>query len=232
MISVAHSARPRRPRGLPIPEGTTFDRLTVESGPYVLYPKRDGSYHYQCRCSCGRILQVRATNLYMGAKSCGCGRLDAMTRHGESRSRLYRTWERIIQRCHNPNSNVFSDYGGRGIIVCDEWRADYTAFRDWALANGHADGLEIDRWPDNNGPYAPDNCRWATRAEQLRNTRSNSNHTAFGETKCMVDWVADPRCVVSSHCLRYRLKNGWDFPTALTTPPLLRGQRYSDFLDS
>lgn len=74
------------------------------------------------------------------------------------------------QRCGDPNTRSFKDYGGRGITVCDEWAHDFVAFRDWALANGYTDELTIDR-KDPDGNYCPDNCRWATRAEQNRNQR-------------------------------------------------------------
>lgn len=94
--------------------------------------------------------------------------------HGMSHHPIYGAWLGMRTRCHNPKSPAFAYYGGRGIVVCDEWRASFLVFRDWALQNGWDLGLELDRI-NVNGPYAPTNCRWVTRSQQMSNTRKRSN---------------------------------------------------------
>lgn len=85
-----------------------------------------------------------------------------------SGTRLYHVWINMIQRCENKNFTHYHRYGGRGISICKEWREDVTVFRDWSLANGYADNLELDR-RDNDGNYCPDNCRWVTRSVNSKN---------------------------------------------------------------
>lgn len=125
-------------------------------------------------------------------------------------------------RCSNPHNSNYYRYGGRGIRVCDEW-SEYGPFRAWSIANGYADGLTIDRI-NNDGPYSPDNCRWATWEVQRSNTRRNVKLQAFGEIKTMAEWVQDPRCLVQYSTLRVRIvRHKWDTERAITTP--LHGNR-------
>lgn len=79
----------------------------------------------------------------------------------------------MTQRCYYEKHAAYKDYGGRGIQICDEWLDDYKAFRSWALENGYRDGLTIDRI-DHDGNYEPGNCRWVSRARQMRNIRTNT----------------------------------------------------------
>lgn len=130
------------------------------------------------------------------------------------------------ERCSNPNRKEWHNYGGRGISVCGEWE-DFVVFRDWAQENGYADDLDLDRI-DNDGDYEPENCRWVTRSENLRNTRRSAEATAFGETKCIADWVDDDRCVVPDVTLRTRLRRSWHPEDALTLPSGSRNARKID----
>lgn len=97
--------------------------------------------------------------------------LKRVVTHGETKTRLHRIWCMMKNRCLCPTNASYNNYGGRGITVCREWIDNYLSFRDWALANGYRDNLEIDRHPNKNGNYEPSNCRWATRGQQVRNTR-------------------------------------------------------------
>lgn len=90
-------------------------------------------------------------------------------------------------RCYNKNSLDYPYWGGRGIIVCNEWLNDIWSFINWALEHGFEPGLSIDRI-DNNGPYAPWNCRWVDMETQSNNKRTNVYIDACGERLSCVQW--------------------------------------------
>lgn len=135
------------------------------------------------------------------------------------KSRIYRIWRSMNQRCHLKGHSGYWKYGARGIAVCEQWR-EYMPFLTWALSNGYADTLTIDRIDTTRG-YEPENCRWATIAQQSMNrTDTLPLFTAFGESKALKDWATDPRCRVSYNMLWRRVFE-WNHPfeEALVTPP-------------
>lgn len=105
---------------------------------------------------------------------------------GEERRRLYFVWRKMVARCHAPGDPAFARYGGRGIAVCERWRISFQSFLD-DMSGDARKGLELDRI-DNDGPYAPNNCRWATHTENQQNTRKSRRVTAFGETLTLRAW--------------------------------------------
>jgi hypothetical protein len=135
-------------------------------------------------CDCGNE-HVTYSNPVRTAqvKSCGCLHREMLDRglkrlsHGDAHQgrveRLWRIWAGMTDRCRRPKNSGFKYYGARGISVCPEWRDDYPAFRDWALANGYGDGLTIDR-VDPDGNYEPGNCRWVSASENSRRARRPS----------------------------------------------------------
>lgn len=201
--------------------GRRFNRWTVigDRETKAIYGQRRPFYLCQCDCGTQRILPEG--NIKTGhSKSCGCHRADVSKTlhrtHGMTGTRLYAIYRDMITRTTNPNYREFYLYGGRGVFICQEWSV-FESFRDWALSNGYASDLTIER-KDVNGNYSPANCTWITKSEQQRNKRNNHNLTAFGETKIVMEWARDPRCVVPWKCLYYRLKSGWAPEDAITMP--------------
>lgn len=192
--------------------GMQFTRLTV------LEPvRRKGKLMWRCLCSCGKEVITTKSSLKSGeSKSCGCYSREicqkSITKHGKHGTRIYRIWKAMKQRCNNQNCNAYHNYGERGISICKEWE-DFLTFESWALSNGYADDLSIDRI-DVNGNYCPENCRWATAIEQGNNKRKNRLITYNGETKTLAEWARDKNMKVIT--LFNRLNRGASIEDALT----------------
>jgi hypothetical protein len=208
--------------------GDRFGRLVIHS--YTTLPRSDGKRDsaYVCQCDCGAMVTVRGKSLLSGdTSSCGCRQRDVARNlkrsHGALGTPIYKSWRAMIDRCASRNPQIAKNYADRGITVCSEWASDFTAFENWARISGYEPGLELDRINNDKG-YAPDNCRWATRATQTRNTRRTRLITAFGETKCIRDWADDARCSVHWDTLYGRLDDGWSPERAIATPSV-RGKR-------
>lgn len=171
---------------------------------------------WECQCDCGNIVIIKSSSLKT-TKSCGCLRKEVaslrMSRHGESKTKLYSVWGAMQQRC--VDIPLYSD---RGISVCDEW-LDFQSFKKWALANGYQEGLYIDRI-ENDGDYEPNNCRFVTSKESANNRRTCTYITALGETKTMKEWSDDSRCKVNYETLVSRLvKYNWSPEIAIMMRP-------------
>lgn len=148
------------------------------------------------------------------------------TTHGMSHTRLFRIWHGMKNRCLYEKHLSYKHYGARGIKICDEW-LDFDNFQKWANTNEYSEDLTLDRI-DTDGDYCPENCRWATKVEQILNKRNTEKLpiTIFGETKDAIEWRHDQRCNpdISITCLRYRIKSGWNPEDAISVPPERKGK--------
>lgn len=154
-----------------------FGRLTVVG----FAEKRGRKLYWNCVCDCGASKAVHGEHLKEGrSRSCGClnrdAQRDSFTTHGgapfdkSARHPLYSTWCNMKKRCYSKKADQYPYYGGRGIVVCDEWKHDFARFAaDMGLKPSPEHS--IDR-KDNDGPYALWNCRWATKVEQAANKRA------------------------------------------------------------
>lgn len=132
----------------------------------------------------------------------------------------YRSWCLMRRRCLRQYDPAFRDYGGRGIVICDEWKS-FTAFLA-DMGPKPSPLHSLDRI-DNNGPYGPDNCRWATKQQQARNRRSSTSLAFAGETKTLAEWAEVKG--INRQTLTTRLRDGWSPERALTTPVRSRRMR-------
>lgn len=201
--------------------GQKFNRLTVKSrcennGKKVMY---------RCMCDCGKESVVWSNALLRGTtKSCGCLRSDAAKARGLPTGihaphyshgyalkgevhPLWNKWSSIKARCYNENVSGYKNYGGRGIVMCQEWKESSAAFIEWCLGAGWAHGLQIDRI-DNNQGYSPENCRFATPKQNSNNRRSNR----LSGDKTIAQISRETGIEYSK--LRYRLTNGFSLAEA------------------
>lgn len=196
--------------------GTIFHRLTVIRRAAN---SNAGQRRWECLCSCGNVVVASTTKLRSGrTKSCGCLSRDRTTKHGMHNTTEYLVWQQMKERCHNPKKAAYLRYGARGIEVCARWRESFQAFID--DMGPRPAGTTLDRI-DNNGPYAPENCRWADNHTQYTNRRQTVWVEYDGERKCRKGWAR--QYGVNSTTLAQRLSKGWDIHRALTTPPMNSG---------
>lgn len=196
--------------------GQNFGKLTVlnEAPPYRL-PSGQTNRAYLCQCECGNQNVVRVMHLIRGRiKSCGC---IAKTRNGESKTRLFKSWTSMLERATSDTYVHFNRYKLRGISVCDEWK-NFEVFKNWALSNGYADNLQLDRI-DNNGNYEPSNCRFVTNQQNANNRETTFFVFYNGKNWPIMDLfrhLSIPK--KNQQTIRQRILRGWNHQDAFDKP--------------
>jgi hypothetical protein len=199
--------------------GKRFGRWTV------LHIYEPNHRRWVCRCECGNTKSILRSTLVCGeSKSCGCSRSewcrDANITHGHTARTLigapntatYTVWRNMLARCSKPTNSGYHRYGGRGISVCQSWED----FESFLSDMGHKPkGKSLDRI-NNDGDYSPENCRWATVAEQSRNQSRNRPVTWMGETMILPDW--ETKLGIPRKALIARRDKGWSVERMFTQP--------------
>jgi hypothetical protein len=184
-----------------------FNKLLV-----IKYLGRKNNHSaYECKCDCGNIIIAISNNLKRNhTKSCGCYNIEKIkersTTHNLRMHPLYISWCGMKNRCYNKKHNRYKNYGGKGIIVCDEWISDFYSFYKWGIGKGWENGKSIDRI-DNSKNYSPDNCKFSTPKEQCRNRTCNVKLTINGETKILIEWAEFYNINYGTFLSRF--KKGW-----------------------
>jgi hypothetical protein len=190
-------------------QGQRFGRLTALR--FVKKPNSPkGHAGWICRCDCGSEVFVITNNLIKGnSTSCGCKLTESRYKHGMSKTSVYRVWTSMWQRCTNPKSVEYHNYGGCGITVCDEWQ-DFNQFiTDMGM---RPSGFQLDRI-DNNKGYYKENCRWTPQELNLNNRRVNRVITFDGFTGTIAQWAE--RLGINYRTLNNRINRGWPLELAL-----------------
>ena len=168
--------------------GQKFGRLTA----IELLDKGKRGYHYLFACDCGNTKNICGSLVRTGKTlSCGCLRSETTAKknfvHGLVHTGAYQSWLAMKTRCTNPNQSAYKRYGGRGIGFDPSWKL----FENFVADMGERPvGMTLERI-DNSKGYCKSNCKWATSAEQSRNTRQNVMITHNGKTMCMTDWAKE-----------------------------------------
>lgn len=190
------------PKEIKLIPGSIYGYLTV------IKELQGRHYPYLCKCICGKERNVLKKNLKGGHTiSCGC-KCKRSYKHGycvnKTSTNEYKIWKSMNSRCYYSGNKHYHLYGGRGIRVCDRWRFSFENFL--SDMGNKPPKLSLDRFPDKNGDYSPENCRWATQKQQMNNVRQNVVITYDGITQSQSDWCKQLK--KGSGFFTYHLKSG------------------------
>ena len=201
--------------------GKKFGKLTVIKS--CGKDNKWNRYYSLVRCECGKEYLVRDSELVNGRRK-RCTKCRQWNRtHGLTNTKLFNVWQSMRDRCYCVTDNVYKHYGGRGIVICEEWKNDFKRFYEWSMANGYKEGLSIDRI-DVNGNYEPTNCRWVDRYVQANNRRNN--HMVYYRNKAYtLTQLAREHGMIAT-TLKHRLDSGWDIEIAVNLEPKIGRNQY------
>lgn len=199
--------------------GMRYGRLTAMKR---VKNSKNGQTMWQFKCECGKEIVTTGWAARSGhTTSCGCFLSETTASlkysHGMARTRIYKIYQKMKERCYKETDKSYSRYGGRGISICDDWSGEngFDNFYKWSIKNGYSEDLTIDRM-DNDGNYEPNNCRWTNAIVQANNRRNNRFVTYKGQTKTISEWSKETG--ISSATIRARLNKGLSVKCALFTP--------------
>jgi hypothetical protein len=186
-----------------------------------VFPSGQKKRNFLCKCGlCQRDIEITITGIKKTESCVNCSRIQwgkNRKTHGKTGTKIYYTYRSMLNRCYDPKNQDYHNYGGKGIKVCDRWLGE----------NGMQNFLEdmgekpdsrysIDRYPDKNGNYSPDNCRWALPKEQSQNLSTNVLLSLNGKTLCLAEWARKLNC--NPQTLADRKAKGWTDEKVLTVP--------------
>lgn len=143
----------------------------------------------------------------------GANRRPFVEKHGMSRTKIYKIWCSMIERCYTPTHHAYARYGARGITVCESWRLSFEQF--YKDMGERPAGKSLDRINNNHG-YSPDNCRWATQEQQQNNNSATHILHFNGESLSISQWAR--KLGISRNRIRSRIQRGMSIADALTIP--------------
>lgn len=220
---------PKKLKLQPMPtEKKNFGRINYYNGQkihnvtFIEEVKSDKDRKAKFLCFCGKEFIAWIHSIKSNVtKSCGCYRKqymrDKKIKHGNSRHPLYNVYKNMIERCYNPKSISYKNYGGKGVKVCKGWINNFDSFFEWAIENGWKDNLQIDKDLKGDGfLYSPEKCCFVTKSENA-NKRKTSRFIEYNGVKnTLSNWskiMNIGRSTISS-----RIEMGWNVHDALTRP--------------
>lgn len=202
--------------------GKKFGRLTVQA---II-----GKRRCVCICDCGNVVERDLYSVKDGlTRSCGCLRTESNLTgnnrrvHGLRHHPLYAIWCGIKDRCYCKTDKAYDRYGGRGVVMCDDWKNDFMAFFNWAVANGWERGLCLDKdklSPNRSGMmYSPEYCCFISRQENMIYRSDNNIIEYEGVKKSIAEWSKD--LGINRTTISERKRKGYSEGDILSTVNLL-----------